>query len=86
MWGSHTIEFLSLGTAVLKTAGDVVLPVPTTIISLDNQQLMTATDILRPRPRPDSARRPSPPGSRSRTSRPVCAWDCDRSAWCRVTA
>ena len=36
MWGSHTIEFLSLGTAVLKTADDVVLPVPTTIISLDS--------------------------------------------------
>jgi hypothetical protein len=36
MWGSHTIEFLSLGTAVLKTSDDVVLPVPSTIISLDN--------------------------------------------------
>jgi uncharacterized protein YbjQ (UPF0145 family) len=36
MWGSHTIEFLSLGTAVLKTSDDVVLPVPNTIISLDN--------------------------------------------------
>jgi uncharacterized protein YbjQ (UPF0145 family) len=35
-WGSHTIEFLSLGTAVKKGAGDVTLPRPTTIISLDN--------------------------------------------------
>jgi hypothetical protein len=35
-WGSHTIEFLSLGTAVLKTSDQVTLPKPTTIISLDN--------------------------------------------------
>ena len=35
-WGSHTIEFLSLGTAVLKTSDEVTLPKPTTIISLDN--------------------------------------------------
>ena len=35
-WGSHTIEFLSLGTAVVKTTGEVTLPRPTTIISLDN--------------------------------------------------
>jgi uncharacterized protein YbjQ (UPF0145 family) len=35
-WGSHTIEFLSLGTAVLKTSDQVTLPTPTTIISLDN--------------------------------------------------
>jgi len=35
-WGSHTIEFLSLGTAVVKTADEVTLPTPTTIISLDN--------------------------------------------------
>ena len=35
-WGSHTIEFLSLGTAVVKTSDDVTLPTPTTIISLDN--------------------------------------------------
>jgi len=35
-WGSHTIEFLSLGTAVTKGDGDATLPVPTTIISLDN--------------------------------------------------
>ena len=35
-WGSHTIEFLSLGTAVVKGSGDVTLPAPTTIISLDN--------------------------------------------------
>lgn len=35
-WGSHTIEFLSLGTAVTKTTDDVTLPRPTTIISLDN--------------------------------------------------
>jgi uncharacterized protein YbjQ (UPF0145 family) len=34
-WGSHTIEFLSLGTAVVKTADDVTLPKPTTVISLD---------------------------------------------------
>ncbi len=36
MWGSHTIEFLSLGTAVVKTTDDVTLPTPTTVISLDN--------------------------------------------------
>ncbi|HZU73289.1 MAG TPA: heavy metal-binding domain-containing protein [Acidimicrobiales bacterium] len=35
-WGSHTIEFLALGTAVTKTSDDVTLPKPTTIISLDN--------------------------------------------------
>ena len=35
-WGSHTIEFLSLGTAVTKTSDPVTLPKPTTIISLDN--------------------------------------------------
>ena len=28
-WGSHTIEFLSLGTAVTKTTGEVTLPKPT---------------------------------------------------------
>src|SRR5579863_2112876 len=36
MWGSHTIEFLSLGTAVAPRGGVVTLPTPTTIISLDN--------------------------------------------------
>ena len=35
-WGSHTIEFLSLGTAVLETSSEVTLAKPTTIISLDN--------------------------------------------------
>ena len=35
-WGSHTIEFLSLGTAVGKSEGEFRLPVPQTIISLDN--------------------------------------------------
>jgi uncharacterized protein YbjQ (UPF0145 family) len=35
-WGSHTIEFLSLGTAVTKSGGDVTLPKPITVISLDN--------------------------------------------------
>jgi len=35
-WGSHTIEFLSLGTAVTKTSAEITLPRPTTIISLDN--------------------------------------------------
>jgi hypothetical protein len=35
-WGSHTIEFLSLGTAVTKTSDAVTLPTPTTVISLDN--------------------------------------------------
>ena len=35
-WGSHTIEFLSLGTAVVKTGDTVSLPKPTTIISLDH--------------------------------------------------
>jgi uncharacterized protein YbjQ (UPF0145 family) len=34
-WGSHTIEFLSLGTAVLKTSDDVTLAKPVTIITLD---------------------------------------------------
>jgi uncharacterized protein YbjQ (UPF0145 family) len=35
-WGSHTIEFLALGTAVTKSGEDVSLPKPTTTISLDN--------------------------------------------------
>jgi uncharacterized protein YbjQ (UPF0145 family) len=35
-WGSHTIEFLSLGTAVSKTSDEVTLAKPTTIITLDN--------------------------------------------------
>lgn len=35
-WGSHTIEFLSIGTAVGKTDDEVTLPKPITIISLDN--------------------------------------------------
>jgi uncharacterized protein YbjQ (UPF0145 family) len=35
-WGSHTIEFLSLGTAVAKSTDQVTLSRPTTIISLDN--------------------------------------------------
>ena len=35
-WGSHTIEFLAIGTAVTKGTGAATLPVPTTIISLDN--------------------------------------------------
>ena len=35
-WGSHTIEFLALGTAVTKTSDDITLAKPTTIISLDN--------------------------------------------------
>jgi hypothetical protein len=37
-WGEHTIEFLSLGTAVARRAGSdgVVLPRPTTIITFDN--------------------------------------------------
>jgi len=35
-WGSHTIEFLALGTAVSKVRDGVTLPRPTTIISLDN--------------------------------------------------
>jgi uncharacterized protein YbjQ (UPF0145 family) len=35
-WGSHTIEFLSLGTAVVKSDRSVTLPKPTTIISLDH--------------------------------------------------
>lgn len=35
-WGSHTIEFLALGTAVTKSSDEVTLPRPTTIISLDN--------------------------------------------------
>jgi len=35
-WGSHTIEFLALGTAVGASGAAVTLPKPTTIISLDN--------------------------------------------------
>jgi len=35
-WGSHTIEFLALGTAVSQVREGVTLPRPTTIISLDN--------------------------------------------------
>jgi uncharacterized protein YbjQ (UPF0145 family) len=35
-WGSHTIEFLSMGTAVTKSSDEVTLPTPITIISLDN--------------------------------------------------
>jgi uncharacterized protein YbjQ (UPF0145 family) len=35
-WGSHSIEFLALGTAVTKRDGEVTLPKPVTIISLDN--------------------------------------------------
>ncbi|MDE3202827.1 MAG: heavy metal-binding domain-containing protein [Acidobacteriota bacterium] len=35
-WGSHTIEFLSLGTAVVRSGAEVTLPKPTTIISLDH--------------------------------------------------
>ncbi|MHB1927968.1 MAG: heavy metal-binding domain-containing protein [Acidimicrobiales bacterium] len=38
MWGEHTIEFLSIGTAVARRAGaeQVTIPQPTTIISFDN--------------------------------------------------
>jgi uncharacterized protein YbjQ (UPF0145 family) len=36
MWGSHTIEFLSLGTAVVRTSAEVTLPKPVTVISMDN--------------------------------------------------
>jgi uncharacterized protein YbjQ (UPF0145 family) len=35
MWGSHTIEFLSLGTAVSSLEGAAGVPSPQTIISLD---------------------------------------------------
>jgi len=36
MWGSHTIEFLSLGTAVVRRDdGEHTIPQPRTIISLD---------------------------------------------------
>ena len=35
MWGDHTIEFLSLGTAVVRSDGDFAIPQPKTIISLD---------------------------------------------------
>ncbi|MDA8047575.1 MAG: heavy metal-binding domain-containing protein [Actinomycetota bacterium] len=35
-WGSHTIEFLALGTAVVRSDGELTLPKPTTIISLDH--------------------------------------------------
>jgi hypothetical protein len=36
MWGSHTIEFLALGTAVAEAEGAGGLTPPQTIISLDN--------------------------------------------------
>jgi uncharacterized protein YbjQ (UPF0145 family) len=36
MWGSHTIEFLALGTAVGVAEGASVLPAPQSIISLDH--------------------------------------------------
>jgi uncharacterized protein YbjQ (UPF0145 family) len=36
MWGSHTIEFLALGTAVSSLEGAAGVPSPQTIISLDN--------------------------------------------------
>ena len=36
MWGDHTIEFLSLGTAVVKGDQGFTIPQPQTIISLDN--------------------------------------------------
>jgi uncharacterized protein YbjQ (UPF0145 family) len=36
MWGSHTIEFLALGTAVAEAEGTSGLPAPETIISLDH--------------------------------------------------
>jgi len=35
-WGSHTIEFLAIGTAVGKSSDQVALPHPTAIISLDS--------------------------------------------------
>ena len=35
MWGDHTIEFLSLGTAVARSEGEHTIPQPKTIISLD---------------------------------------------------
>jgi uncharacterized protein YbjQ (UPF0145 family) len=35
-WGSHTIEFLAIGTAVTKVGDQVTLPRPTPIISLDH--------------------------------------------------
>ena len=35
MWGSHTIEFLALGTAVASLEGATSAPSPQTIISLD---------------------------------------------------
>ena len=36
MWGDHTIEFLSLGTAVVKGDQGFTIPPPQTIISLDD--------------------------------------------------
>ena len=35
-WGSHTIEFLALGTAVTRTSDEITLTPPVTIISLDH--------------------------------------------------
>jgi uncharacterized protein YbjQ (UPF0145 family) len=34
-WGSHTVEFLALGTAVVDTGDEVTLAKPLTIISMD---------------------------------------------------
>lgn len=34
-WGSHTIEFLAIGTAISRREGNVELPKPVTTISLD---------------------------------------------------
>ena len=36
MWGSHTIEFLAIGTAVASAEGAAGLPSPQSIISLDH--------------------------------------------------
>ena len=35
MWGDHTIEFLSLGTAVARRTASTPSPSPAPIISLD---------------------------------------------------
>ena len=35
MWGSHTIEFLSIGTGVRSIRPDHVVPPPVPVISMD---------------------------------------------------
>ena len=36
MWGSHTIEFLAIGTGVRSIRDDHVVPAPVPVITMDN--------------------------------------------------